>query len=253
MVSPTLSASALFAFVAALVYAYVGWRLGQREVTEKAQRAATLFSVWWYGLAGTTTATGIMHLTAALDAASLPLFIALTYVNVLVVCVALLGLLYYLVYLFTGRDTVVPLGVFYAAYYVFLLYYLTAAGPTGVEVTRWRAALAYEQPLMGPLFGVVIALLVFPQLIGALAYLSLFFKVQEATQRYRILVVSLSIVVWFGSALAAAGSGLASNDAWQLASRFIGLGAAVAIYLAYFPPGWVRRRYGVVSLREQGA
>lgn len=253
MVSPTLSASALFAFVAALVYAYVGRRLGEREVSEKAQRAAMLFSLWWYALAVTTAVTGIMHLTAALDAASLPVFIALTYLSVLAICVGLLGLVHYLVYLYTGRDALVPLGVFYAAYYVLLLYYLTASGPMGVEVSRWRAALAYQQPLAGPLFTAVLVLLVFPQLIGALAYLSLFFKVPEATQRYRILVVSLSIVVWFGSAFAGSVSGLSQEDWWQVATRVIGLGAAVAIYLAYFPPGWVRRRYGVVSLREQGA
>lgn len=251
MVSSTLLAAALFAFVAAAVYAYVGDRLRRRRVSEEARLAAQLFSLWWLALAGATAITGLTHLAGALGNTDLALHVTLTSVNLLLICAALWGLLYYLVYLFTGRKgAVVPLSVFYAAYYVSLVYYVTSSHPAAVELRRWQAALVYEQPLAGPLFTALVLLLVVPQIVGALAYFTLFFRVRDRTQRYRIGVVSWSIVLWFGSALVAAAAGLGQNDAWQVASRAIGLGAALAILMAYEPPGFLKRRLGVASITD---
>jgi hypothetical protein len=249
MVTTTLALSALFAFAAASLYAYVGWRLSRRRVSAEARTASLLFTVWWYGLAGTTVLSGIQALAASLGSLDLPLAITSTYVSLLLICLALWGLLFYLVYVFTGSNRALwPLTALYIAYYMMLVYYVTAGRPNGIEVRRWGTALAYETPFQGLAVTIIIVLLLAPQILGALAYLTLYFRVKERTQRYRVALVSLSILVWFGSSFVASNAGLSSNDSWQVASKFIGLAAATTILFAYVPPAWIQRRYGIQAV-----
>lgn len=250
---PTLLSSALFALTAAGIYSYIGWRLSQRVVPSSDARLAwSLFSVWWYGLATTTLITGSLSLLAALGVSSLPLFVTATYVNILVICLALWGLLYYLIYLFTGnRRSFTFLAVFYIIYYIMLVYYITASNPSTVNVGRWSTTLVYRAPLTGPFFVALIILLLLPQIIGGLAYFTLYFRVPEITQKYRVLLVSWSIIIWFLSPLIALAGGQAQQDWWQLASRLIGLAAALTILMAYLPPRWLRERYGITSLTDE--
>jgi hypothetical protein len=173
-------------------------------------------------------------------------------VNALALCIALWGLLYYLFYLFTGNSRYFgPLLVFYAVYYVLLIYYITASVPNNVEVGRWRAAVVYSQPLRGPFFVIIIALLLLPQVLGGLAYFTVFFRVTETTQRYRVLLVSWSIIIWFLSPLLALIGGVGETDAWQVLSRLIGLAAGLTILAAYLPPRWVKLRLGVLSIADE--
>lgn len=253
MIQPTLLFSVLFAMSSAGIYSYVGWRLGRRTISSSEARLAWgSFIVWWYGLAVTTLIGAFLNLFGALSLTSLPLFVTMTYVNILVLCIALWGLLYYLIYLFTGsRRSLLPLAVFYIFYYVLLVYYITASIPDTVNVGRWNTTLVYRAPQTGPFFVLVVALLLLPEIIGGLAYFSLYFRVQEATQKYRVLLVSWSIIVWFLSPLIALAGGLAQQDWWQLASRLIGLAAALTILIAYLPPHWLRRRYGIISLSDE--
>ena len=249
----TLLFSALLAVTAASIYSYVGWRLSKRVISSAEARLAwEAFTVWWYGLAATTLIRGLLNLLGAVGLTSLPLFIIATYLNILVTCIALLGLLYYLIYLFTGnRRSLLPLALFYIIYFVLLVYYITASAPGSVNVGRWNTTIAYDAPLTGPIFAILIGLLLLPQIIGGLAYFTLYFRVPEATQKYRILLVSWSIIVWFLSPLIALAGGLAQEDWWQLTSRFIGLAAALTILMAYLPPRWLKQRYGIISLADE--
>jgi hypothetical protein len=252
-IQPTLLFSALFAVAGASIYSYVGWRLSKRVVSSAEARLAwESFTVWWYGLAATTLIGGFLNLFGAVGLTSLPLFVTATYLNLLIICIALLGLLYYLVYLFTGnRKALLPLAIFYLIYYILLVYYITASTPADVSVGRWSTSLTYRAPLTGPLFVLLIALLLLPQIIGGLAYFTLYFRVPQATQKFRILLVSWSIVIWFLSPLLALAGGLSQQDWWQLTSRFIGLAAALTILMAYLPPGWLKQRYGILSLSDE--
>lgn len=252
-IQPTLLFSACFAVASAGIYSYVGWRLSQRVVSSAEARLAWgSFTIWWYGLAMTTLIGGLQNLFGAVGLKSLPLFVTATYLNLLVICLALLGLLYYLTYLFTGnRRSLVPLAVFYFIYYILLVYYITASRPGNVEIGRWSTTLVYHTPLTGPFFGLMILSLLLPQIIGGLAYFTLYFRVPEVTQKYRILLVSLSIVVWFLSPVIALAGGVGQQDWWQFASRLIGLAAALTILMAYLPPHWLRQRYGIVSLNDE--
>jgi hypothetical protein len=180
--------------------------------------------------------------------------VTINQVNLLAICIALFGLMYYLLYLFTGsRRLLVPLSLFYIAYYILIMYYVQAREPVAVVVGRWNASLQYAKPAEGPLFVAALLLLVFPQIIGSLAYFTLYFRVQTLTQKYRILLVSWSILIWFLSALLASIAGLGQQDWWQVTSRLIGLFASLAILLAYDPLPWIRRRLGVSSIAEEPA
>jgi len=252
-IQPTLLFSTFFAVASASIYGYIGWRLSQRIISSAEARLAwASFTVWWYGLATTTLIGGLQNLFGAFGLASLPLFVTATYLNILVICLALLGLLYYLIYLFTGnRRSLLPLAIFYMIYYVLLVYYITASTPGNVDIGRWSATLVYHTPLTGPFFGLIIVLLLLPQIIGGLAYFTLYFRVPEVTQKYRILLVSWSIIVWFLSPVIALAGGVGQQDWWQLASRFIGLSAALTILIAYLPPRWLKQHYGILSLNDE--
>src|SRR5207247_1266585 len=167
-IQATLLLSALFALFAAGIYAYVGWRLSKRIVSSSEGRIAwQSFTVWWYGLAATTLIGGLLNLFGAFGLTILPLFVTATYINLLVICFALWGLLYYLIYLFTGNSRwLVPLAIFYILYYVLLVYYITASVPERIKVARWSTTLAYHAPLTGPFFVILIVLLLLPQIIG---------------------------------------------------------------------------------------
>jgi hypothetical protein len=255
MIQPTLLFGALLSILTASIYYYVGYVLSQRRASSDDSRMAwSMFIVWWYALAATTLSGAILSFLGALGIVGLPLFVTVTLVNLLATCVALFGLMYYLLYLFTGsRRLLVPLTLFYIAYYALLIYYVLARGPVSVSVDRWRAALVYENEATGLLFLVALLLLVFPQIIGSLAYFTLYFRIENPTQKYRVLLVSWSIIIWFLSAFLASISGLSEFDWWQVASRLIGLSAALMILFAYQPPLWIKQRFNVLSIADENA
>jgi hypothetical protein len=87
---------------------------------------------------------GLLNLFGAMGLTDLPLFVTATYLSIQVSCIALLGLLYYLIYLYTGnRNSLVLLAVFYLVFYILLVYYINASSPQGVTVARWTAGVAY--------------------------------------------------------------------------------------------------------------
>jgi hypothetical protein len=252
-IPPTLLTSASFALLTAALYVYLGWRLRERVVSSSEARVAwNLFVTWWIALAATTLISGVLNLLGAFNLASLSVFITMTYINVLIICVALWSLLYYLTYLFTGNNrSLVPISVFCAVNYALLVYYITASMPTGVTVGRWSTSIEYSNRITGPFLILVLMLILVPQMIGALAYFTLFFRVKDATQKFRILLVSMSIFVWFGSSLVASLTGVSDFDWWQIASRAIRLGSTLTILMAYFPPLWIKQRYKIVSMGEE--
>ena len=252
---PTLLFGLLLAATDAAIYFYVGRVLrGRRAASPDARLAWNLFVVWWYALAASALFGGLLSLLGAVGITDVALFSTITIINLLGTCVALFGLMYYLLYLFTGnRRLLAPLTIFYILYFMMLVYYVQASDPSGVVVNRWSASVQYANQIQGPFFLFILVLLVFPQILGSLAYFTLFFRVEAPTQKYRILLVSWSIIVWFLSTFLASISGLGQQDWWQILSRLLGLAAALMILFSYMPPAWVQRRFGVTSMTEEGA
>lgn len=210
-----------------------------------------MFVTWWYALALATLSGGVLSLMGAIGIIGLALYTTITIINLLTTCAALFGLMFYLLYLYTGKTSLIwPIGISYFFYYGLLVYIVEASDPVGVTVNRWNTSLQSKNVIQGPLYLIALFLLVFPQIIGSLAYFMLVFQVKAKTQRYRIVLVSWSIIIWFLSSFLASISGLSQQDWWQIASRLIGLGAAFTILFAYQPPSWVKRRFGVAAIAE---
>lgn len=252
-IQATLTVTVLFAFIAASIYAYVGWRLNKRVISDSEPRLAwRFFTVWWYGLAASTLINGLINLLGALGVTNLPLYVTATYLNLQVSCIALLGLFYYLVYLYTGNSRwLVPLAVFYTVAYVVLVYYVTLSEPVSIALEPWNTSLDYRIPFTGPFIVILVALLFASQIFGGFVYFTLYFRVPEVTQKFRIFLVSWSIIVWFLIPFVSVAAGLDGQDWWEIFSRLLGLAAAWSVLTAYWPPEWLKQRYEVLSLADE--
>lgn len=244
MSDATLAVSAAFALVTALVYALVGLKVGRPNLTKEEHRAVLMFKLWWHGLAGLTFVSASFLALGAFGRIDVALFQSLLFAELAVICLALWGLAYYLAFLFTGRTALFyPLGIFYGLLCLWLFYLVVLADPVGIEVTRWQVNLEFADEDRFSSFSLLFAiLLVGPQLAGAIAYFTLFFRTDEPRAKYRIALVSLSLIGWLGSGIVAGALGVSEDEGWMVASRFIGLAAALVILMAYQPPPLIARR-----------
>jgi hypothetical protein len=229
-VLPNLALS--LSILSAFGFLLVGRTIQKRDVSPSMRLGQDAFVVWWYALAATTIlgVAGNLHWFGDLDA-----YLTLTILTLLVLCAGLCGLLFYLVFLFTAkRSLLVPMAIGYAGFFLFLAWFILSGDPVGVESTTWGRTLVYAEPIEGgPKLWLALGLLIGPQLIAALGYLSLYWKVEDPLLRRRILLVSVSIIAWFGSSLVGTGADVSESDWWRLTSRLIGLAAAATIYYAY--------------------
>jgi hypothetical protein len=230
------------ALLAGLAHAYVGHRIaGRPAASPQAQRAMGFFAVWWYALALNLLTTGTLYVAAGFGYVDFDLQVTNSYLQRLLLAVSLAGLMYYLLFLLTGRDLLKPLAIGYAAFYVFQVAALTFSQPQGVYVGAWRADLEYAVALPAWVSLLNFAALVVPPVAGALAYFRLYFRVRDRSQRYRIALVSWSLVLWWVVAVAAGSRSAFGSEAFQVFNRFLGLAAALLILMAYAPPAPVRR------------
>ena len=181
---------------------------------------------------------------------SLAFVLTLYDLNILVTVAALWGLVGYLLYLFLGRHLLVPLSILYGSLYVLLLYYITASDPVRVSLTMGSVGLVFGNQIQGPILAVLVLLLIGPEFLGAILYFTLYFRTRDPTVRYRIALVSWSLIGWFGLSLVPIASGLGGGLAAQVLARSLGIIAALVILAAYYPPRAVRSAFGVVSVDE---
>lgn len=233
----------------AVLYLWVSGIVFKRPVEGEAKRANALFGVWWLAL-------GLVFLLAPL--LTVPprilgyedLALAVSILNLLIVLivVAVWGLVYYLVYLYTGNAKwFAPITTFYVLLAFLLLYWIALLNPTGFDA---EGRLAYARgdlsgaPALGLLFSV-------PVVIAALAYGSLFFRVKGTVAKYRIGMVAGGFILQFGWSVVSTALGLSRrypDSLWlALVSNALGVVAAVAVLLAFRPIRAVRTRLGITD------
>ncbi len=260
MSTTTLAISAFSGLVVAALYTVVGYRLQGRAVSREARTAQNLFIAWWYAIAASSTLTAVT--LTAYTAGNLPkwLYQVNSQMGLLALTVALWGLLSYLVYLYTGsRRAHLWIGGFYVLFYVLLQAAVAYFGPPDqISDNGWTLTTLYEDEngelgvaiqLSRAWIIVILVALVGPQFGAAVAYARLYKRAQDATQRYRIAMISGSIIVWFGTSLVAGSLGV-EGITWQVVSRVLSLLAASAILMAYYPPAFLRRRWGLRALKD---
>lgn len=226
---------------------FIAAKLGSRKLKDGGDQLAwTAFRVWWWGLGAITLISLLNVILPAIGLSILVVYIALAQLNILIICIALWGLLFYLTYLFTGkRNLAWPIAVFYILVFVFLVAYTVSLQPIGLTVEAGRATVDYANEVSPTYAFALILVILLPQLIAGLAYFTFYFRVRERAQKYRVLLVSISIFVWFGTPLLASLLSLDDLSWWPIASRMITLLAALVIYWAYYPPAFIQTRFSV--------
>lgn len=232
-----------------LSYVTVGLLLARRPVPSDLAVPARMFQAWWLLIGANKLLSALAGLGAAERLVSDQVYVAIIYLNVIVLCLSLWSLLSHLAYVRRGppaiRAWIVGL---YVAYYFLLTYHITAGDPQGAAVAEWRTTLVSNNPSVPLRQLLTLLFLVLPQLVGAIMYFALLFRVADRSSRFRILLVSLSIVAWTASILMVAMPGFDESPGLQVSSRFVGILAALMGLIAYFPPHWLRRRLGVQAV-----
>ena len=239
MASVTLLVSALAQLVAGVAYVAVARRLLGRAVQDEARLASHAFVAWWAALGAYMLLWGAFTGVAGLGLATMGISLAVRVVSVPLLMVSVAGLTFHVLYLFTGRRGLFPLvasfyGVCGAAFFALLF----LEPPTDLRVGAWTVELT--RPGGTPLLNRLYVAIGLPPILASVAYGTLYWRVREPMQKYRVALVAGSLFLWVGSGLAARVSPTDFLKFFTL--TILGLGAALAVVLAYYPPPGLRLR-----------
>lgn len=248
----TLVLDGLLGFVTALAFAFTGRALARRPVEGDARAAALAFAAWWGATSVVTALLGLARILAGLGLLTPSLLETNLHLVVLATCFGFACLAYYLLFAATGwKGLAWPLGAGYAAFYALTIGFLAWWDPIGHAVSPWSLHIVYATTPAGWPFWLVVALLFLPPFLAVACYLRLYPHARSPTQRYRIALVSTSVLVLMASGVVASEVGVPRLDGLYPASRVAALAATVGILLAYVPPTWVQRRFRVQSVQEE--
>jgi hypothetical protein len=252
MVETTLAIAGASTLAVSIVYGYVGLRLSRK--TERAGRNGTamrFFSLWWLTTAANQAMGGMLYVAAAFGSTDVTIQLTYVYLQRLLLAVSLVGLMYYLLFLQTGRSYLVPLAFVYGFYFASQLYVINIREAIGVEHFGWRTDIVWvhEEPA---LLRIVLLLIVVPPILGALMMLRIYRRVETPTRRFRVAMIGGGFVLWWTIAIVA-GQGMTFDVGWlQALNRVVGIGVALGILLAYEPLPWMQRRFHLEPYQAQG-
>ena len=250
---PTLLLDGALGVATAALFSFTGRALSRRpERAGQARLAAGAYVAWWHAAAVVTALLALPRILAGLGLLTPGLLEGALLVLVLPLCFGLAALVYYLAFVATGsRRLLLPIAVGYSSFYAALLTYSASRDVTGFVTGPWSLQIVHANPPGGWPFAALLVLLFAPPLLAVLGYLRLYRHAQSPTQRYRIALVSASVVVLLASGIVASEVGLARLAWVHPASRAVALASALGILLAYVPPTWVRRRLQVKGVAEE--
>ncbi len=195
----------------AVVYCLVGVAVGRRKTSAEASLAMRSFQTWWFGLATLTLTAPLFLLLDALLPHGEGLVFRVFVLNlvILILVAALAGLLYYLVFVYTGKKKVIwPILAYALLEAAWLITIIMQAHPIGYGEINGVAcdndSFCYQnEPNAGSANLLLTLSLFVPILAGTAAYFLLYFRLQEPVQRRRVGMVALALAGWFGSSVVA--------------------------------------------------
>jgi uncharacterized membrane protein YuzA (DUF378 family) len=228
------------------VYLFLGVKLGTRPVSGESKIPALQFAIFWIALAISSALGGIESLVAAFQTPPLAIVVTFLYYDIALICAALWGLVGYLFYLYRGRSVLIPVSLLYILEYCLVVYYVTAGRADAVVVQQGNVNPVYSVSVNGLLVAIPALLLILPEYVASIAFFTLFFRTKDRTVRYRVTLVSWGLIGWFSfdfltSALGGGLIGLA-------VSHVLVVVAALVVFLAYYPPRFVRTRLAVSGI-----
>lgn len=235
MLPATVAAGSALTLGAATLYGVVALRFARRGAAKGGEggRAVALFALFWGALAFYGATDALWSLAVPLFAPPLALGVAILYAKTVVATVGFFALVDHLLFLYSGSARLRwPIALAYGLIGAFVLYTYVSAAPIGQEVQTWRSGLVYAEN--GRLLDTIAVLALFvPPALASLAYMALYWRVEERAVRLRILSVSASLFVFFGGT--ALGWTLPVGDWWPLVERGLAIAAVSAVLQAHTP------------------
>lgn len=228
-------------------FLFVGQRLMLRfETSPEARRAIMLFGLYWALLGVSALLRGLLLGLAVLDPQAFggwlePLFIVAHALLLLGLC----GFMYYLAYIFLGRHG--------AAWGVFGLYalfglgqlWLVAQGDLAGELTDFRYPFYPSEASVFFPYWLAYILAVVPFLLGTFGIMFLGLRTGRPRTRYRGILVGSALLFW--AVASVADYTLRVQGPVELAPEIVAFAAALAVYLAYFPPRFIEAKLDAMS------
>lgn len=241
--------TALFGLATAAFFAYVGTRLRRIPTSASGRPAMLAFGGYWtaVGVAAALAVTRVL-LGFALDPAPGSVLHALFLLGQAALLAGVALFMYYLAYVFSGNPkTALGALVVYAVFGAGQLAF-AASAPLVAEETQFRQPFYATDANAWVPQEIAFILAVTPVALGTLGLMWLGFKTRRPSTQYRAMLVGGALLAWAVSS--ALGFTLRVRGVWELAPEVVAFGAALAVYLAYFPPRRVEKE---LEARDIGA
>lgn len=247
-----MAAQALFGLIFALALTAAGELVRRRRGGARFGRPVRMFVLWWWGLgaAWATWATDALLVQVARGAGGVAAVIdfVLILAYFLIILMAFASLFYYLLFLYFGHEALASVvwGIYGVLALVVIGLFIAVNPVATFTVTGVNEAVFGEYQALAD--GLRIGLLL-PVVLASLALFFMTRRVADAGQRYRLLLLSISLFAYLLMPLLfPSNPGLAPTSTWEWTREALNKGglvvAVTAVFLAYKPPAWTGRFRG---------
>lgn len=206
------------------------------------------------GFAWAWFALGFMVITASVQAAlgllpepSIPVYRTILWLRALASAVAIGGFGAYILYVWTGSLRVSAIAVAVAVAHAFWwMMFVNTYDITALTVGRWGVQPTYtpEIHLPGGAAGAV-AIFFLPLAELVVGYLVFWPRASGGAQRFRVLAVSLAIILFMAGLGVLVNPNFSPDDPILAVNLVVVLMSGLVARLAFAPPAWARRRFGL--------
>ncbi len=253
----TLWIGVAFSLIVSLVYFFIANTLKVRQFSPldiDSKWAWNQFLIFWWSMGIVSLMPALQNVLGIFDVQRLSIYASLLQLILVVISVALWALQNYVFFIYFGTRKFIALSTLYYSFvYGFLLYFFAEHPVTRLKIERWNVLLDYGVEPSSQVIMWLSIILILPLVLSALGYFSLYFRVKDATSKYRIFLVSWSLIIWLASGLVVrlVNPQFADSDEWQMLNRVIAVASSVLIFFAYRPPRFIKSRFKVLSIGEE--
>ncbi|MHB8585537.1 MAG: hypothetical protein ACYDDF_06850 [Thermoplasmatota archaeon] len=247
----TIALGASLSATISALYVAVGITMASAGLGRPSRLPLAFFSLLWFGLGALALTNTVWSVAIVSHVGGLPLAVTILQMQIVALLVACFGIVYYPLYILSGRSTIVwPVLGFYVAVFIVIQYVVAFRDPIGFHMGPWGGAIDYAQSA-GWAWGALLTVAFLPPVAASLAFFVFIRHVPRGPQRVRMVAIASSFGVYFLCSLIAG----ATPDwvMWPLVMNFIAIASASAILATVSPPSWMRKRWALRSLAEDAA
>jgi hypothetical protein len=250
-------AQLLFIGLEGIAFIVAGVIVNKKKVANEYSMPVKMFSLWWTAL-GTSCLVWVLDtilINEFPEATGFPA--VLDYVLILayfvLILIAFASLFYYLLFLYFGSEKLSKLvwGIYGGVAVVLMIIFGLANNPATFHVTGLFEKIYGPYQAVADLLQMVLLL---PVIIASVALFTVYRRMSEPTQKYRILMLSTSLTFYLIMPLFfPSNPGVVPQTTAALVIEIMNkVGAFIAVtalYMTYYPPKWIRSKYGVSAIQ----